>query len=264
MSSGWIWPQWPGVPGVGAVMTTRAGGSSLPPFEGFNLGDHVGDDPATVQAHREQFAREIGAVPVFLSQVHGTQVVRIGADDARRASALQADAALTTQPGVACVVMVADCLPVLFSAPQGRAVAAAHAGWRGLCAGVLEHTVVALCEAAGCTAGDVQAWLGPCIGPRRFEVGDEVRQAFVDHAPAAAVHFRQVPGSDATALKWLADLQGLARQRLQAVGVQAVTTDASCTVEDRSRFYSFRRDGATGRMAAAIWLRDDSGGVGND
>jgi YfiH family protein len=222
----------------------------------------VGDDPVRVQAHRAQLAREIDAVPVFLSQVHGTQVVRITADDARREQPLQADAALTTQPGVACVVMVADCLPVLFCAPPGRGVAAAHAGWRGLCAGVLEHTVAALCEAAECAASDLQAWLGPCIGPREFEVGDEVRQAFIAGSPAAAVHFRPAAASSTAAVKWLADLQGLARQRLLAVGVHAVSGEAVCTVEDRSRFYSFRRDGTTGRMAAAIWLRRVGGGGG--
>ena len=162
----------------------------------------------------------------------------------------QADASVCTEPGLACTVQVADCLPVLFAAPAARGVAGAHAGWRGLASGVLEATVEALCDAAGCAPGEVQAWLGPCIGPRRFEVGSDVLQAFgADPAGDGHAHFRpHAPG------KWLADLAGLARARLRAVGVTQLSGGDWCTVEDASRFYSFRRDRVTGRMVAAIWL----------
>ena len=253
MSSSWMWPQWPQGGRARAVMTTRAGGAGRPPFDTFNLGLHVGDDPAVVAAHRAAFARAMQAEPVFLEQVHGTRVVRVCRSDASVQPPLQADAAVTTEPGVACVVMVADCLPVLLAADGDRGVAAAHAGWRGLCAGVVEATVQALCDAAGRTPQQLQAWLGPCIGPRQFEVGDEVRAAFEAISPQAGVHFRAHPPVGG-AVKWLADLPGLARQRLAACGVTRVQDSGACTVEDPSSFFSFRRDGRTGRMAAAVWL----------
>jgi YfiH family protein len=163
----------------------------------------------------------------------------------------EADAAITTEPGLACTVMVADCLPVLFAAPRARAVGAAHAGWRGLAAGVLEATVQALCEVAACGADELSAWLGPCIGPRQFEVGADVQAAF---GPAAARHFTARPRPDGSP-RWLADLPALARDRLHAAGVLRITGGTWCTVEDPSRFFSFRRDQVTGRMAAAVWLR---------
>jgi YfiH family protein len=188
---------------------------------------------------------------VFLQQVHGAAVVRLWHADAHAPAALRAaDAAVTTEAGIACTVMVADCLPVLFAAVGGRGVGAAHAGWRGLAAGVLENTVAALCDATQCTPSQLQAWLGPCIGPRQFEVGADVLQAF-GIAPDRAAECRRfvaaAPG------KWLADLPGLARDRLQACGVGAVSGGRWCTVEDGSRFFSFRRDRITGRMAAAVW-----------
>lgn len=252
MSSSWMWPQWPQGGRARAVMTTRAGGQGRPPYDSFNLGLHVGDDAATVEAHRALLAEVIHARPVFLDQVHGTRVVRIGAGHAGGPPP-QADAAVTTEPGVACVVMVADCLPVLLAADGDRGVAAAHAGWRGLCNGVLEATVQSLCEAAGCMPQQLQAWLGPCIGPRQFEVGGEVKAAFEAVDPAAGAHFRPRAGTPG---KWLADLPALARQRLAGCGVSRVTGSGACTVEDASRFFSFRRDGRTGRMAAAVWLAD--------
>lgn len=245
----WLRPEWPAPPGVRALMSTRQGGVSRPPYDGLNLGDHVGDDAEAVRRNRERFVAALQAQPVFLQQVHGTTVVRLGPDDLRRARPHEADAAITTEPGIACTVMVADCLPVLFASADGRAVGAAHAGWRGLCAGVLERTVRALCEAAGCEPAQLLAWLGPCIGADRFEVGDEVRQAFVAVQDRAGARFR--PG--AVAGKWWADLPGLARDRLAAAGVTAVSGGHWCTVSDRSRFFSFRRDGVTGRMAAAVW-----------
>ncbi len=238
----WLRPDWH-APGVGALMSTRLGGASGGAFGSLNLKPGLGDDDAAVAANQARFAQAIGGVPQWLEQVHGRGVVRLpsAADDRPRA-----DASLTTEPGVACVVQVADCLPVLFAAPGARGVAAAHAGWRGLAAGVLEATLAALCEATGSEPDDIQAWLGACIGPRRFEVGPDVLQAFGPEAEARFVAQREG--------KWLADLPGLARDRLAAAGMQRLSGGAWCTVEDSSRFFSFRRDGVTGRMAAAIWL----------
>ena len=176
-------------------------------------------------------------------------MVRLDAGPAS-AACRKADASVCTEPGIACTVQVADCLPVLFAAPAARGVAAAHAGWRGLASGVLEATLAALCEAADCAPAEVQAWLGPCIGPRQFEVGADVLQAFgADPAAGADAFFRaHAPG------KWLADLAGLARERLRAAGVTQFSGGDWCTVEDASRFFSFRRDRVTGRMLAAVWL----------
>ncbi|MFM8664806.1 MAG: peptidoglycan editing factor PgeF, partial [Betaproteobacteria bacterium] len=171
-----------------------------------------------------------------------------------------ADAAVTTRVGLACTVLVADCLPVLLTDVAGRAVAAAHAGWRGLAAGILENTLQALCERAGCSPAQVQAWLGPCIGPQAFEVGPDVLQAF-GHSPCAAntsvdgdaaAVFRYAPRPDGTP-RWRADLAALARLRLHAAGLHRISSSGLCTVSDTSRFFSFRRDGLTGRMAASIW-----------
>ncbi|MDQ6627821.1 MAG: peptidoglycan editing factor PgeF [Pseudomonadota bacterium] len=232
-------------------MTTRRGGRSVGPYASMNLGAGVGDAPHSVAANRALFAAACGAAPVYLRQLHGTCVVQVGSADAAPAAPMHdADASVTTEPGVACTVLVADCLPVLFAAPAGRAVAAAHAGWRGLAAGVLEATVAALCTAARCEPAELQAWLGACIGPDAFEVGVDVVQAFgVDAGAAAPFGFRPIrPG------KWLADLPALARARLEAAGVRQVGGGEWCTVADASRFFSFRRDGSTGRMAAAVWI----------
>ena len=246
----WLAPPWAGG-AVGALMTTREGGASVGPYASMNLGVAVGDDPKTVAANRDFFAAACGAAPVFLRQVHGTRVVRIGAADAAPGAADHAaDASVTTEPGVACTVQIADCLPVLFAAPEGRGVAAAHAGWRGLAGGVLEAAVAALCDAAGCRPGDLDSWLGVCIGPRRFEVGADVLEAF-GAAPDAAGSRRFVPVAPG---KWLADLAGLARDRLAAGGVNRVSAATGCASEDASRFFSFRRDRITGRMAAAVWI----------
>jgi YfiH family protein len=246
-------PDWPLPPGVRALCTTRAGGVSAPPFDSFNLGDHVRDDPAHVAANRRILAGMTApAVPVFLQQVHGTRVLRLHADHIPASQGAQADACFTTDPGVACTIMVADCLPVLFAHASGRAVAAAHAGWRGLAAGVLEATVQALQEAAG--PGAISAWLGPCIGPSAFEVGDEVREAFADPEAARACFVAQGPG------KWRADLPALARLRLGKAGLTDLHgndgSPAWCTATQDSVFFSHRRDaarlGSTGRMAACI------------
>ncbi len=237
-------------------MTTREGGSSAPPFDALNLRTGLGDDPAAVSHNLSVLRGVMGVDPVWLRQVHGTRVVQLQAADALPGAAVhEADASVSNIPGLACVVQVADCLPVLMSA-RGRAVAAAHAGWRGLAAGVVESTLTAVCETGDCAAHEVEVWLGACIGPRQFEVGADVLHAFgVD--PAARPDHRSPRfverGADHPR-KWLADLRGLARDRLLAAGVRQITASDTCTVEDRSRFFSFRRDGITGRMAAAIWL----------
>jgi hypothetical protein len=244
----WLTPDWPAPNGVHAICTTRVGGVSVAPYDSLNLGDHVGDDAAHVAVNRAIFQQTIGAHPVFLNQVHGTQVVSL---DASTPDGTIADACFTDQPGLACTVMVADCLPVLFTTSDGHRVAAAHAGWRGLAGqggvGILEASVKCL------HADDLLAWLGPCIGPQAFEVGDEVRAAFTASDPMAGDCFKpQAPG------KWLADLAGLARLRLRALGItQIYGNDSSapwCTVGNASRFFSYRRDRVTGRFCASIWL----------
>ena len=250
-SISWMRPAWPLPPGVRAAFSLRAGGASEAPFDGLNLGSHVGDAVAAVQRNRTLWAQQLGCRPVFLDQVHGVQLQPVVSDTP---DGLPADAAWTAQRRVACSVLVADCLPVLLCDGDGGVVSAGHAGWRGL-AGV-DGVGVVEAQARVHRRGDVLAWLGPCIGPRVFEVGDEVRQAFERVLPQAAVCFQrgQAPG------KWLADLAGLARQRLQALGiVQVFGNDSSpawCTVSNPSRFFSYRRDGVCGRMAASIWRLD--------
>ena len=246
--SGWLIPDWPVPAGVRSLCTTRAGGVSVGPYEGLNLGLHVGDAPEDVLRNRAVLRDAIGVQPVFLQQVHGTDVLALDAHGVGLRDGAVADACIATAPGVACTIMVADCLPVLFADAGGTRVAAAHAGWRGLAAGVLERTLVQL---------DVESpvvWLGPCIGPNAFEVGDEVRAAFAAASPEAADCFRATgePG------KWRANLPALARQRLRAAGVQAIHgndgSDAWCTVRSPLRFFSHRRDGISGRFAACVWL----------
>ena len=258
MHSGWLVPGPALAAAVGAVMTTRHGGVSRAPWQTMNVGAAVGDDAAAVAANRALFARAIGAVPVWLRQVHGSRVVRVGraeaADAAAGAAPLEADASVTTEAGVACAVQVADCLPLLFAPRGGRAVAAAHAGWRGLADGVAERTLRAVCDAAACEPADVRAWLGACIGPHRFEVGADVLDAF-GADPRAGGAGRFVARGAAHPDKWLADLAGLARDRLVAAGVRDVAGGGWCTASDASRFFSFRRDGVTGRMVAAVWIR---------
>ena len=284
MSTPRVHPDWlvaTGLPaGVGGLMTTRAGGVSRPPFDTMNLrppglrGDAV-DDPAAAIENQRRLADAIGAVPVWLDQVHGAECVRLTAATAAAQAAgaplPRADAAVTTESGIACAVLVADCLPVLLAAPQGHAVAAAHAGWRGLAGGVVERTVAAVCEAAGCPPADLRAWLGACIGPSAFEVGADVLAAFgvdpdwVDAGVAAerpaAGCFVRAPRPDGTQ-RWRADLPALAFQRLIACGLApaAVTGAQACTVGDASRYFSYRRDRVTGRMAACIWRA--GGGAG--
>lgn len=246
-------PAWGAGDGIRALATLRGGGVSQGPFGSLNLSRSAGDDPAAVDENRRRFADLLGARPVWLDQVHGTRVAVLQGPDETPAAA---DASVTLEPGVGCVVMVADCLPVLLCTRDGRAVGAAHAGWRGLAAGVLDNTVSTLCAVAGAAPDDLMAWLGPCIGAASFEVGLDVLQAFGAR-----------PGGDRQAVdrcfvrrdrpdgspRWLADLTALARLRLLEAGVgQVHGGDAGCTVQQASRFFSFRRDGRTGRMAAAI------------
>ena len=255
------------VPGVGAAMSTRQGGHSRDRWSSLNLGAACGDHAADVAANRAAFAQALAARPVWLRQVHGVDVLLLDGDSARTEQP-PADACWTRTPGIACTVVVADCLPVLFAARDGRAVAAAHAGWRGLAAGVLQATLAALEDGAGLPAKDVLCWLGPCIGPAAFEVGADVLRAFgadssAQQAPEGR-HFRPRLPAAAHRLahpqdgpRWLADLEALARDRLIAAGVPAaaITGGGACTYGSASDFFSFRRDGVTGRMAAAIWRR---------
>lgn len=259
----WLIPDWPVPANVHAVCTTRAGGVSGAPWNSCNLGNHVGDVAAHVQANRNFLQSTLGAKLVFLNQVHGQTMLELvpSTSLALQAHAPQADGAYTQTGGLACSVMVADCLPVLLCDTQGRMVAAVHAGWRGLAGqggvGVLEQihkrfTSLAPVEYAQ-PAIKIIAWLGPCIGPTAFEVGDEVRAAFVESLPEAAACF-----TPAAQGKWWADLPGLARLRLAALGVTEVYgNDGSapwCTVLNTSRFFSHRRDRVSGRQAACIWL----------
>ena len=236
-------PQWSGAK---VFCTTRDGGTSQAPYNSFNLGDHVGDDPQAVFNNRQLLAFQLHQRAVFMRQVHGNVVAQLHHDTP---DGQQADACFTLKIGVACTIMVADCLPILFYSPSKKVVAAAHAGWRGLAAGVLEATLDAVCATSGCQPQAVEAWLGPCIGPRQFEVGDDVRQAFVGHQSDAELRFAPLGAG-----KWLAHLPLLATDRLRQRGVKSISGGNWCTVEDASRFFSFRRDRITGRMVAAIWL----------
>jgi len=237
-------PDWPAPVRVRAVQTLRGGGSSRAPWDSFNLGDHVGDDPVKVMTNRAALGAHLPAKPLWLKQVHG----HVAVDAAKNQITKEADAAFSRQPGTVCAVMTADCLPVLFCDRAGTVVAAAHAGWRGLAGGVLEATI----RAMSVPPANLLAWLGPAIGPSAFEVGDEVRAAFVgddtDSTEAFAPH---LPG------KWLADIYALARRRLRRAGVDAIYGGNACTVSEPERFFSYRRDGVTGRMATLIWLADD-------
>lgn len=238
-----IVPPWPAPPGVKAACTTRGGGVSQAPWASFNLGSHVGDAPEDVLENRRRLGTWAGVDEArfgWLEQVHGAEAVELPAVGVPRA-----DASFTSEPGTVCVVLTADCLPVLLCDTEGTRVAAAHAGWRGLCDGVLERTVEHLGNPAR-----LMAWLGPAISPGQFEVGPEVREAFVLADPAAATAFSPAVRSG----HFMADIYQLARQRLANAGVLQVYGGEYCTVSDPALFYSYRRDGQTGRMASFVWL----------
>lgn len=235
---------------IGGVSTTRRGGVSADPFRGFNLGMHVGDDVEAVRENRRLLTELAGDDVEFcwLHQVHGVEVA--WANEVREAKTpVEADACVSDRPGLACVVMTADCLPVLICDKEATVVAAAHAGWRGLAEGVLEATM----EAMDRRASELIVWLGPAIGAQRFEVGQEVFAAFEAEVENAAEHFKPSPFHPDS--RWVADLYGLARQRLHSAGVEKIFGGGECTYGDEERFFSYRRDGQTGRMATAIWLR---------
>lgn len=238
---GWIVPDWPAPPRVRAFVTTRAGGVSEGEYGTLNLGERSGDDPARVAANRAAVRAHLPAEPRWLAQVHGSEVADLDDPDAPPT----ADAAATSTPGTVAVVLTADCLPVFLCRDDGSRVAVAHAGWRGLAAGVLENAVAAV----GGEAARVLAWLGPAIGPLAFEVGPEVREAFVATHPAARHAFAAGEGD-----RFLADLYALARLRLAAAGVTAVSGGGFCTRTQADRFFSYRRARASGRLGAFIWI----------
>lgn len=240
MKHDWLIPDWPAPANVRACVTTRAGGASQAPFDSFNLGAHVQDDAQAVASNRRQLTDTLQVQPAWLSQVHGVNVVQ--ADPAR---VDEADASWTAIPGVACTIMTADCLPALFCDRAGTRVAAAHAGWRGLAAGVLEATADSLAVAPG----EVLVWLGPAIGQPSFEVGGEVREAFVSSHPQTAAAF--IPSINAG--RFMADIYALARLRLAAHGIDAVYGGGLDTYTD-TRFFSYRRSARTGRFASLVWL----------
>lgn len=253
---GWCQPAFSS-PRVGAVMTARAGGVSRPPYDSLNLRDEVGDEPADVLANRARLHALIGRPSVLMRQVHGIKVHRLDAASlAPDAPRPEADACVTTTSAVACEIQVADCLPVLFAHRGGRAVGAAHAGWRGLAGGVLQATLEQVCALADAPPQDIECWLGPCIGPDRFEVGQDVVEAFGASADRPGPHFRARP----QARKWLANLPALAAERLSALGATLLAGGNDghgdwCTLTHPERYFSYRHASRTGRMAALVWLR---------
>lgn len=236
-----IFPDWPAPANVQALQTTRTGGESVGPYASLNLGNRVGDNPLRVAANRQRLNRFVPNEPLWLKQVHSVKVV-----DAATAGCLpEADAAYARVPRAVCTVMTADCLPLLLCDEAGSVVGAAHAGWRGLLDGVIEATITAM----QAPPDRLMVWLGPAIGPQAFEVGTEVREAFVAHHAQAAQAFIAKPND-----KWLADIYLLAKQRLHRMGVDRIYGGDFCTHTDQARFFSYRRDGITGRMASMIWL----------
>lgn len=242
-----IVPDWPAPPCVKALFTTRAGGVSTGPYASLNLGAHVGDGALNVLENRRRLGELLPVEPAWLNQVHGVNVVLAETVPALDRNRLKADAVVTAQKHTPCAVLVADCLPVLFCSEDGTSVGAAHAGWRGLQAGVLERTV----EAMNASPAKLMAWLGPAIGPNAFEVGTDVFDAFTAVSAEDASAFKAIIGKRD---KYLADIYTLARRRLQRAGVQAIFGGQFCTVTEPTRFFSYRRDGQTGRMAGLIWI----------
>jgi len=248
-----ITPNWPAPINVKALQTTRLGGVSVRPYSNLNLGAHVQDDPMAVAKNRQLLSPYLPSEPVWVNQVHGVDVI-----DAATSTCLQnADASLTTKPNVVCVTMTADCLPVLLCDKKGTVVAAVHAGWRGLCDGVIEAAV----NKMQVSPSDVLVWLGPAIGPDAFEVGSDVREQFIEKDSQAALAFKSINNQDSKG-KWLCNLYLIAQQRLNNIGVTQVygasVNEDFCTYTDEARFFSFRRDNVTGRMASMIWLESNA------
>ena len=235
----WLIPDWPAPANICAGTSLRNGGVSLPPYDSLNLGDHVGDDPAAVAKNRQRL--NLPSEPVWLKQTHSTRIV-----DAAHCTPGQteADSSYTTQANIICSVLTADCLPLLICNKDGTQVAAVHAGWRGLAAGIIEAAV----KKFGANNNELLVWLGPAIGPDAYEVGEEVREIFIAHDPAAQSAFTTEQE------KWRMDIYQLARQRLQALGVTTIYGGNRCTFREHDQFYSYRRDGITGRMASVIWM----------
>lgn len=260
-------PEWPAPARVRSLVTKRGGGVSAAPYASFNLADHVGDDPFSVARNRQLLAAILPAQPCWLRQIHGARVVD-AATLIDSAEPVEADGSVTRQAGVVCAVLTADCLPVLLCDRQGSVVAVAHAGWRGLQAGIIEQAIAAM----GVRGDQLLAYLGPAIGPQAFVVGSEVRRGFIADDPEAEAAFAAArrpvvrreaarPGERLRTIdrqtqpeRWLADIYLLARQRLARLGVSSVYGGDCCTVRQEKDFYSYRRDGVTGRMASMIWL----------
>ena len=247
--------QWGAPQEIKTMITNRHGGFSQPPFDGLNLGLHVGDDPATVQKNRDALKAVVPNEPIWLNQVHGTQV--IDADNANACLDVpSADASVTSTPGRVLAIMTADCLPVLLASSDGKVVGAAHAGWRGLAAGVIEQTVALMRakqsngeKAQAQTQAEILAYLGPAIGPHAFEVGSEVRDIFMAQNSASAACFEQLQEKG----KYLADIYGLACLRLNALGIEHIEGGGECTLQNPD-YFSYRRDQETGRMGSFIWI----------
>jgi len=246
----WIVPKWPAPKNVTCITTTRANGYSQGKFSSLNLAQHVGDVAADVKRNRKSIIEklELSDLPIWLNQQHGNKVFELPLAENSRTEKLHADASFTTQVGVVCAVLTADCLPVMFCDRDGECVAVAHAGWRGLLAGVLENTLHAMPVRRDQTI----CWLGPAIGPSKFEVGAEVRQQFVDKDSGHVNAFQQKSKG-----KFLADIYQLAMNTISANGVDAIYGGGYCTYTDKQRFFSYRRDGETGRMASIIWINSN-------
>ncbi|MCU7836995.1 MAG: peptidoglycan editing factor PgeF [gamma proteobacterium symbiont of Taylorina sp.] len=245
-----IIPDWNVPENIKSLVTSRQGGNSIFPYDSFNLATHVGDDSILVEQNRSALSKLLPATPVWLNQVHSDVVV----DAADVTGDIDADGSYTTQCNIVSAVMTADCLPVLVCTRQGDAVAALHAGWRGLLNGILEQGITKMLDACKRQPEDCLIWFGPTIGSDNFEVGDEVRQAFIDKSRHRAIveqYFKAVKGMKG---KWLADLVKLAEYRLSQIGVENFSGGDYCTYADKEKFYSYRRDGITGRMASLIWI----------
>jgi hypothetical protein len=248
-----ITPEWLAPQSIKTLVSTRKGGISQHPFDTLNLGDHVGDQMADVLANRVIFAKHLPAEPLWLKQTHSTVVSTPHSRLSVQGDEILADAAVTDLPNEVLVIMTADCLPVLFTNSNATVVGVAHAGWKGLCAGVLENTITELLKLSDDQSpANLMAWLGPAIGPDAFEVGEDVVSAFADSGiPVTPNSFKAFPNKPG---KYLANIYQLAMGRLEASGVESIFGGAYCTVKDQERFFSYRRDGQTGRFASAIWI----------